>query len=203
MTINVFLDTEFTDLSKPGALVSIGLINEEGDRTFYAELTDTYSRPACSEFVLMNVLPLLDARPLVEQQTHQNIHAEMSLAETQKHLIRWFEEQIDPIQIWCDSPHYDWFYFQEIFPLVFPSNVIQTPKSVFVGDALLMALFETRVVQEYRVRRLTRHHALNDAKAVRLGWLEIKSFAAASNQFEALMPYFNNLDLGSHHIAVS
>ena len=198
MTINVFLDTEFTELSKPGSLVSIGLINELGDRTFYAELTDTFSRPACSEFVLRNVLPLLDARPLAEWPGHDNIHAKMSLAETRQHLQQWFADQVDPIQIWCDSPHYDWFYFQEIFPAGFPSSLIQTPKSVFVGDSLLKELFEKKVVREYRVRRLIRHHPLQDAMAVRLGWLEIKSLVTTSNQFAGLLPYFNNLDLGQH-----
>lgn len=192
MPINLFLDTEFTALSKPGSLISIGLINELGDRTFYAELTNTYSRPACSEFVLNNVLPLLDARPLAALPDHQNIYAKMSLAETKQHLLQWFVDQIEPIQIWCDSPHYDWFYLQEIFPSDFPSSLMPTPKSVFVGDDLLKKLFEARVVQEYLARRLIRHHALQDAMAVRLGWLEIKSFVASSNQFKALRPYFNN-----------
>lgn len=198
MTVNVFVDTEFTDLSKPSSLVSIGLINENGDRTFYSELTDTYSRSTCSEFLLSNVLPVLDAKPLTDQLHHNNIHAKMSLAETQSHLQQWFENQMDLIQIWSDAPYYDWFYVQEIFKAGFPSNLIRTPKSVFVNDASLKDLFETRVVKEYTDNRLIRHHALNDARAVRLGWLEIKTLIASSNQFEALLPYFNNLDLGKH-----
>lgn len=37
----VFLDTEFTDWSNP-KLISLGLVDHSGNRTFYAELTDTY-----------------------------------------------------------------------------------------------------------------------------------------------------------------
>lgn len=202
MIVNVFLDTEFTDLSKPGSLVSIGLINEDGDRTFYAELTDTYNRATCSEFVLRNVLPALDAKPLTVQKYNNNIYAEMSLSETHKYLQQWLEDQKEPIQIWSDAPHYDWSYIQEIFQAGFPSNLIGTPKSVFVGDASLKELFEKKAVQEYSTSRFIRHHALDDAMVVRLGWREIKSFIASSNQFALLLPYFNNLDLSNYHRGV-
>ena len=181
MVINIFLDTEFTDLTKPGSLVSIGLINEVGDHTFYAELTDTYSRSTCSEFVRSNVLPALDAQPLTDHLTHHHIHAKLSYAEARSQLQRWFENQIDLIQLWSDAPYYDWFYIQELFKAGFPSNVLRTPKSVVAGDASLKELFEARVVKAYIDHRLIRHHALNDARAAREGWLEIKSFVTAMN----------------------
>lgn len=200
MILNVFLDTEFTDLTKPGSLVSIGLINEAGDHTFYAELTDTYSRSTCSEFVRSNVLPALDAKPLSDHFPHHHIHAKLSLTETQRHLQHWFENQINRIQIWSDAPYYDWFYVQELFKGGFPSNVIRTPKSVVAGDASLKERFEANVAKSYTVNRLYRHHALNDAKATREAWLEIKSFVNASKQFESFLPYFNNLDLEKQKI---
>ena len=202
MIVNVFFDTEFTDLTIPSSLVSIGLINESGDRTFYAELTDTYTRSTCSEFVQSNVLPALNAQPLSKYPPHDHIYAKLSFAETQIHLQHWFENQVDLRQLWSDAPFYDWFYIQELFKAGFPSNLIRTPKSVVAGDASLKELFEARVVQTYITSRLIRHHALNDARAAREGWLQIKSFITATSQFKSFLPYFDNLDLEKHKTAV-
>lgn len=195
MIVNVFFDTEFTDLTKMGSLVSIGLINEIGDRTFYAELTDTYNRFSCSEFVRSNVLPVLNSEPLKPPLSNNNIHAKFSLAETKYYLHQWFENQIELIQLWSDAPFYDWFYVQELFKAGFPSNLIRTPKSLVVDDSSLKKLFEARVVQAYTINRLTRHHALNDARVAREAWLEIKSLITETNQYESFLPYFHNLDL--------
>jgi len=56
----IFFDTEFTELGIDPRLISIGLISEFGDRTFYAELSDTYTEKDCSEFVRLAVLPHLE-----------------------------------------------------------------------------------------------------------------------------------------------
>jgi len=56
--MNIFLDTEFTDLSKP-RLISLGLVSEDRQE-FYRELTDTWTLDQCSLFVIAWVLPLLD-----------------------------------------------------------------------------------------------------------------------------------------------
>lgn len=65
----VFFDTEFTHL-KPiideSSLISIGLVTEDGKRSFYAEINDSYSLEDCSDFVKQIVLPLLDAPALSE-----------------------------------------------------------------------------------------------------------------------------------------
>lgn len=38
----IFFDTEFTDLIVEAKLISIGFGDEAGERTFYAELSDTW-----------------------------------------------------------------------------------------------------------------------------------------------------------------
>jgi len=58
--MRIFFDTEFTDLCAKPKLISIGLVDETGERTFYAELTDTYEREDCGDFAIEIVLPLLD-----------------------------------------------------------------------------------------------------------------------------------------------
>lgn len=55
----IFFDTEFSGLILDPKLISIGMIAEDGERTFYAELSDTYLASACEPFVLEAVLPHL------------------------------------------------------------------------------------------------------------------------------------------------
>jgi hypothetical protein len=61
-SLRIFFDTEFTDLSIGARLISIGLIDETGERMFYAELSDTWQEQDASDFAHLNVLPLLVIR---------------------------------------------------------------------------------------------------------------------------------------------
>ena len=57
----IFFDTEFTELGIDPRLISIGLVSEVGDRTFYAELSDTYMPADCGDFARLAMLPKLEA----------------------------------------------------------------------------------------------------------------------------------------------
>ena len=81
----IFLDTEFTDRSNP-KLVSIGLVDLSGNRTFYAELTDTYSPEDCSPFVRAEVLPLL-----------AGVEARMTAQQCRQELAKWIEGFAVPV----------------------------------------------------------------------------------------------------------
>ena len=176
MTVNVFLDTEFTSLEADASLISIGLITEDADRYFYAELTDTYSEDRCTDFVLKVVLPLLDAKPLAREINYKSIYAQMSFVEVQKYLQHWFAALIDPVQVWSDSPSHDWRYLSQIFgPTGLPYNLLPKPNSLLSDNASTNAKYENRVEQEYSNKILRRHHALDDAKAMSLGWQAIKN----------------------------
>ena len=54
----VFLDIEFTGLTVNPRLISIGLITENGEHQYYAELCDTYTQTDLSEFANKNVTPV-------------------------------------------------------------------------------------------------------------------------------------------------
>jgi len=56
MTTRVYLDTEFTKFARP-QLISLALVAESGQE-FYGESTD-FMKVQCSDFVVENVLPLL------------------------------------------------------------------------------------------------------------------------------------------------
>ncbi|MDP3008193.1 3'-5' exoribonuclease domain-containing protein [Methylotenera mobilis] len=174
MTIHVFLDTEFTALAESASLISIGLITAEGDRSFYAELSDTYTHKECSDFVLQEVLPLLDAKRITDPINYKHVYARMTLAETSLHLNYWFAALIDPVQVWSDAPNYDWRYIQQIFSATgLPYNLLATPNAILGEDTSANASYQNTVEREYSQKALRRHHALDDAKAMRLGWLAV------------------------------
>ena len=176
MTIHVFLDTEFTSLAESACLISIGLITADGDRSFYAELSDTYTKADCSDFVLRKVLSLLNANPITEPVNYKQVYARMTMAETSLHLKYWFAALIDPVQVWSDAPSHDWRYIQQIFSANgLPYNLLATPNAILGDDTSASARYQNTVEHEYSQNTLKRHHALDDAKAMRLGWLAIKN----------------------------
>ena len=54
----VFIDTEFTDFINI-EMISLGMINEQGDQEFYVEIND-YDRNKESDFVRAGIVPMLD-----------------------------------------------------------------------------------------------------------------------------------------------
>ncbi len=60
--LRVFLDTEFTSSFGDGALISAGLVAEDG-KEFYVELSDGWTMDECTLFVRSVVLPLMDHDP--------------------------------------------------------------------------------------------------------------------------------------------
>ncbi|MCW6635557.1 hypothetical protein NFB66_16405, partial [Yersinia ruckeri] len=72
----IFLDTEYTNPSVP-ELISIGMISEDGQYQFYAELDD-FDSTLCNRFVTENVLPQL------------NFIYKMSRQELTNKLYSWF-----------------------------------------------------------------------------------------------------------------
>jgi hypothetical protein len=55
--IRLYFDTEFTELSKKGELISLALVSEN-DEIFYAEFDD-FTTKTCNEWVIKNVIPNL------------------------------------------------------------------------------------------------------------------------------------------------
>ena len=68
---------------------------DEDENYFYAELTDTYERCECSDFVMNFVLPFLKGGPKMT-------HRECSLA-----IGNWIEDRNVPCVIASDAPGWD------------------------------------------------------------------------------------------------
>lgn len=153
-TTLIYFDTEFTELGIDPRLISIGFVSEDGTRTFYAELSDTYGPSDCSDFVREAVLPHLEGGA-----------ARMDMHELTLRLGNWLESFSQPVQLATDSFSWDWPWIQEIFDLsgTWPENVESRP--LILSQSLAFNL----AVENAYANGLRRHHALDDAKAHRLG----------------------------------
>jgi len=158
--MRVFFDTEFTELGVNPKLISIGFVDETGERTFYAELSDTYKEKDCSDFVREVVLPLLEGGK-----------ARMTRHVLGKRLAVWLEAFGEPVRMVTDSQAWDWPWIHEIFiERAWPVNLDSHALSLATNDLVNFDRFESAVEKAF-TNGLRRHHALYDAKANRLGWI--------------------------------
>ena len=156
----IFFDTEFTNLHISSKLISIGLISEDGQE-FYAEMTDTYLKSHCTDWVKENVLTLLDAS--AEQR--------MTMDESAIQLRAWIEGFGEPVTLACDSEAWDWRWIQKLYATSdkWPINLAQKPVILKFNNEVFNAAVDGAFTSGLR-----RHHALDDAKANRTGWLALE-----------------------------
>lgn len=167
----IFFDTEFTSLHPKSKLISIGLIATDG-REFYAEMTDTYMKSHCSEWVKDNVLPLLDA-PESQRMTRDEMAVQ---------LRAWIESFGRPVMLACDSLECDWRWIKKLFPTPekWPTNLFREPEILkFTFDEV----FVEAVADAFK-QGLRRHHALDDAKANHFGWQTCMNVSLADSTIE-------------------
>lgn len=155
--LHVFFDTEFTDLGIGSKLISIGLVTEDGDRQFYAELTGTYELSECCDFVRKTVLPQLEGGSSVGMDMPTLTH----------NLGEWLLGLGESVLLVTDSLAWDWPWIQEIFweKGSWPRNVLSQP--LILGQTEEM----NEAIEAAFAQGLRQHHALDDAKANRLAWL--------------------------------
>ena len=107
----VFLDTEFTDLYNNPKLFSIGLISENGEHSFYAELYNTYTQADLSDFAIIHVVPILDG---------DNV---LTFEQLSIKLKAWIVGLNDEVTIASDNQNWDWNFIKQIFRQSWPENL--------------------------------------------------------------------------------
>lgn len=147
--MRIFFDTEFTNLTPQAKLVSIGLIDESGMSTFYAELSDTYTVADCSYFCLLHILPLLERGGcrMLEWKLHEDLFAWLS---------RWGPGTV----LVCNSPR-DLVRLAQLFPEGSPSNCSYQVLGMWGNLKRRFFNFGRRLHKKHGLRA---HHALDDAK---------------------------------------
>jgi diamine N-acetyltransferase len=146
--VYVFVDSEFTSLVEP-RLISLGAVASDGS-DFYCELSD-WPRAACSEFVRDTVLPLLDGDAVPHPIAAESF-------------TRWLGERAGqaPVTLVSDSGFDRWAMADLLGREDLPPNCgwLRVPIHYEQLDAAVAGL------------GLRRHHALDDARALRHTILE-------------------------------
>lgn len=152
----LFLDTEFTGLGQRWpCLISIGLVSEDGQHEFYAELNAESYIEKCDAWVKENVFPFLDGGDCV-----------MRPNELRQRLRAWISS-LGTVQIAIDSQIDFDLIRATLYP--WPANLVQQPQFLLF-DADAGERFSVALENAF-AKGLRRHHALDDAKANRLVWL--------------------------------
>lgn len=141
--MNLFLDTEFTDLVPGNKLISIALV-DENEEYFYAELTDTYTFEQCSSFTKLFVIPYLRGGAY-----------SMTWAECALKIGNWIEDRNEPCILVCDNPGWDLPHLMRMLEDFPPPNLSSIHKTViFYGD---------ETIKKALADNLDAHNALDDA----------------------------------------
>lgn len=155
----LFMDTEFTGLGQRWPrLISIGLVSEDGQHSFYAELAVESYLEKVTPWVKANVLPLLEGGEYVMQPD-----------ELRQRLTAWIGV-LGAVRIVTDAPDLDFAFLRATLdPL--PANVDPTPIRF---DTQSLGHQNQDELDTHRGAYFTKwkpeHHALHDARALRQAW---------------------------------
>lgn len=139
----MFLDCEFTSMSRWAKLISLALVAENGQE-LYVELSDTWAIEDCSEFVISTVLP----------QLWKGDHC-MTMNHAQRAVLSFVDSLSDNLEVVTDSPDHDWRHFQAMVAPngIWPKTISQNP----IDAAHLEPVHEGSDLP---------HHALLDARII-------------------------------------
>lgn len=155
--MDVYLDTEFTDLLNPD-LISLGMVAANGE-TLYLEIDDTWTRADCSQFVRDVVLPLLGGGK----------HA-CGVAEADERTRAFLERVADEqgVTLFCDS-QLDLVMLRKLWGEVGKPAVVTGAMVITLGMQQEMAR------EDAYEQGLRRHHALDDSIALMRGRQLVKA----------------------------
>ena len=163
----LFLDTEFTELSQSGSLLSIALI-DRNDRWFYGVFSDV-DTSHLSPWHQENIVPYLPLTDLqLEQLPDTSTYLVAGKDKITETLLTWLKAY-DQLEIWADVPAYDWVLFCELF-----GGARQLPKQIHYIVRDLATFFVLKGIDPDTDRfkfvyegktplGLIRHNALGDA----------------------------------------
>ena len=153
--MRVYLDTEFTQFTQPH-LISIGFAADDG-REFYA-VVKSIPLHQCSAFVREIVLPIIQHWP----------SATLDRRELRQSLQQWLNESAEPLEIVCDFATDAELLIERI-----GGHTALGLREFNVAGVTVLSAVQceqiTPAVDRYftEPRQWPRHHALEDARALR------------------------------------
>jgi len=163
--IIIYFDTEFTNLV-PRALrgtylISAGFVTDRDEaETLYFEINGAWTVEDCSPFVIETVLPLLEGGKarMLEQAASAN-------------LIAWIKGLEVDVELMATSPLDREYFFDLVPPDLWPENLKAVRIVSFDNLSWFWRLRAKSAEERFFQMGGRRHHALDDAKALRAGWL--------------------------------
>jgi hypothetical protein len=158
--IRIFFDSEFTTLTRDAKLISIGLVDQAGDRTFYAELSDTWRLSDAGDFAQVEVLPILQGGDYL-----------MTMRDLSERLSTWIASFEIPVVLATDSLAWDWPWILLMLEERgwWPENLAKEPLLLNMNYLVEFDWFEEAIEKGFSAG-FRRRHALDDARANRLSW---------------------------------
>ena len=153
--MRVYLDTEFTQFAQP-TLISIGLAADDG-REFYAVMK-SFPLQQCSVFVREVVLPIIERWP----------SATLDRRELRQSLQHWFIQSAEPLQIVCDFA-----IDAELLIELIDGDTNHALRAFNIASVTVLSAPQyARIVETVdryfaEPHQWPRHHALEDARALR------------------------------------
>lgn len=155
-------------LTNDAQLVSLGLIHEDGERTFYSVLKDSYSHIHYSDIELYKALSLLNAPDLPHTIDYNSVYARMTIKQTVEHLSRWLEQFGESVQLCAYFTEHAAHYLPELFSgHQWPRNVSTNIGVCIPFNPILIQKFQ-QIADMAFSESFSIYHALDTAKAIRL-----------------------------------
>ncbi len=153
--MRVYFDTEFTQFTQPD-LISIGLVAADG-REFYAVMKSIPLKQ-CSAFVREVVLPIIEHWP----------SATLDRRELAQSLRQWFNEMAEPCEVVCDFAT-----DADLLIELIGGETDHALRALNIARVTVLSVTQCEQIAEAFDRYFTeprqwpRHHALEDARALR------------------------------------
>ena len=154
----LFVHTEVTGLTPDAKLMSIGLVDESGEHKFYAEPSDTWQLSDLGEFAHTEVVPKLEGGA-----------SRLPMVTLKKYLAAWIKGLRVPVMLATESVKLDWLWIETLLKQRWPQNLARDPLLLSMDYLYEFDAFEAAREAAF-ANGLRRHHALDDALAIRQAW---------------------------------
>jgi len=178
--LNLFLDTEFTELTRNAELISMALVAETGEY-FYAENSDI-NPYIQTEWVEKNVIRQLsikqnllsDVKAMEIKGNSIEIATAFKIWLAQFPVVRDDDKKIIPnITVWADNYTWDWLLFTDLFGGSFSLPELITYIPMDIATLLKIKNIDPDIDREELLEKkldnnYSKHHALYDAILISL-----------------------------------
>lgn len=134
----LFLDTEFTGLTRHARILSIALVADTGEE-FYAEFNDV-APEEINDWVRDHVFPRFEFNDLHQTALVEgNTYKYKDNRDTIARLLRDWLNRFDSLEIWADVLAWDWVLFCDLF-----GGAFHIPEHIFYAPFDLATLFRQK-----------------------------------------------------------